>query len=178
MTRYQVRTLCSDDFEALRQLEAEVFGAAGYALLCPNYLRVCTEFFPDTGFLVLDNGQPIAYLLSFVRDRQAYCTRLGVRSEFQGTRAATLVIAAFIRSLVEKGFDRCWFTVKPDNVHARAFYRRLGAVECGTRRDFLAPGDELIIQQLDKQGLEQLDLRLNPVRAEADRPQAGLDLGA
>jgi ribosomal protein S18 acetylase RimI-like enzyme len=163
MTPYQVRTLCSDDFEALRQLEADIFGGAGYALLCPHYLRLCTEVYADTCFLMLADGRPIAYLLCVVRDLEAYCPRLGVRAEFQGTRAAMLLIAALIATLVERHFDICWFTVRPDNTHARALYRRIGATERGTRRNFFASGDELIVQQLDQQAMERLHLRLAPV---------------
>ena len=43
MARFTVRTLCSEDFVALRQLEADVFGAAGDDVLCPHYLRLCTS---------------------------------------------------------------------------------------------------------------------------------------
>ena len=160
MTPYQVRTLRSDDLETLRQLEVDIFGNAGYALLCPHYLRLCSELYPDTCFLAFADGRPIAYLLGVVRDREAYCPRLGVLTELQGTRAATLLIAAFVRALVDRRCTMCWFTVKPDNTHARALYRRLGATERGTRRDFFTPGDELIVQQLDEQALAQLDLRL------------------
>jgi len=157
MMHYQVRTLRSEDFVVLGQLEAEIFGSAGYAPLCPYYLRLCTEFYPDTSFLALAGDRPIAYLLAFVREREAYCPRLGVRREFQGTSAATQVIMALLTTLVARGVDLCWFTVKPENTHARALYRRLGATERGTRRDFFATGDELLVQDLDVRcGLERL----------------------
>lgn len=159
MTEIQIRTLRSEDFESLRQLEADIFGSAGYSVVSPHYLRLCTDFFADTCFLALVEGQPIGYILCFVRGREAYSTRLGVREEFQGTHVAMRLLGACISKLVENDCDLLWFTVKPDNTHARELYRKLGAVERGVRRDFLAPGDELIVGEADKQTLIQLDRR-------------------
>lgn len=155
MTRYQVRALCSGDFEALRQLEADVFGAAGDGVLCPHYLRLCTEFFADTCFLALADGRPAGYLLCFVRDRDAYCTTLAVRAEFQRTRVTPLLLAAFVTAIADK-VDACWFTVAPDNVAARQLHAWLGASEAGRVRDFYGPGDERIVSRIDKERFEQL----------------------
>jgi hypothetical protein len=37
MSRFTVRTLCSEDFGALRELEVAVFGTAGEDVLCPHH---------------------------------------------------------------------------------------------------------------------------------------------
>lgn len=153
--RYLVRPLCSEDFEALRQLEADIFGAADDDVLCPHYLRLCTEFYADTCFIALADGRPAAYLLCFVRDREAYCTTLAVRPEFQRTRVTPMLLAAFVQKIVDR-VDVCWFTVDPDNVAARGVHAWLGASEVGRVKDFYGPGDERIVSRIDREQIERL----------------------
>ena len=72
MSRYTIRTLLTDDFAALARLENDVFAAMGEQVLCPHYLRLCTEIFSDSCFLALDDDRPVGYLLSFLRGREAF----------------------------------------------------------------------------------------------------------
>lgn len=155
MSSYHVRSLCSADFAALQKLEADVFGAAGEDVLCPHYLRLCTEFFAETCFVALADGKPVAYLLCFIRDREAYCTTLAVVPEFQRTRVTPLLLSTFVRTIIER-VDVCWFTVKPDNLPARALHRMLGAVEAGELADFYGAGDTRIVSRIDRARFEEL----------------------
>ncbi|HYU15874.1 MAG TPA: GNAT family N-acetyltransferase [Candidatus Acidoferrum sp.] len=155
MAQFEVRILKKTDFEALSRLEQAVFGAQGEAVLCPHYLRLCCEFFADTCFLVLADGEPIGYLLSFVRDREVYCTTLAIAPSYQRTRAVALAIRAFLTAILDR-VDSCWFTVEEKNLAARNLHRMLGAVDVEVRHDFYGPGDDRIVSRIDRARFEVL----------------------
>jgi ribosomal protein S18 acetylase RimI-like enzyme len=175
MAQFEVRTLVKTDFEALARLEEEVFGAQGEAVLCPHYLRLCCEFFADSCFLVLADGAPIGYLLSFVREREAYCTTLAISPAYQRTRAVALAIRAFLAAIVDR-VDSCWFTVEENNLPARNLHRMLGAVDVEVRRDFYGPGDDRIVSRIDRgrfDALREKYARMGLVDRPAEQPAAG-----
>jgi ribosomal protein S18 acetylase RimI-like enzyme len=155
MKGYTIRTLATDDFTALATLESEVFGAMGEAVLCPHYLRLCTEVFSDSCFIALDGERPVGYLLSFVRGREAFCTTLAVIPEYQRTRVTMQLIGAFVSHVIDR-VDACWFTVKEDNAPARALHRMLGATEVGRRTDYYGPGDERLVSKIDRPTFERM----------------------
>lgn len=156
MARYAVRTLGRDDFAALNAMETDVFAAMGEAVLCPHYLRLCCELYADSCFIAHDEqGRPIGYLLSFIKDREVHCTTLAVLPEYQGSRVTVLLIGAFVRRIIDQ-VDACYFTVKEDNAPARALHAVLGATEVDRRRDYYGPGDERIVSRIDRAAFERL----------------------
>jgi ribosomal protein S18 acetylase RimI-like enzyme len=171
MSHTTIRTLVTDDFATLAKLENDVFAAMGETVLCPHYLRLCTEIFSESCFLALDGERPVGYLLSFMRGREAFCTTLAVIPEYQRTRVTVQLIGTFVRHVADR-VDVCWFTVKEDNAPARALHRMLGAVEVGRRTDYYGPGDERLVARIDRTIFEQMRdkyerLGFLPRRAEA-----------
>jgi ribosomal protein S18 acetylase RimI-like enzyme len=155
MNHYEIRTLSSDDFAAIANLENAVFGAMGEQVLCAHYLRLCTEIFSQSCFLALNGDRPVGYLLSFVREREVFCTTLAVVPAYQRTRVTLQLIGAFVRHIIDR-VDTCWFTVKEDNESARALHRMLGATEVGRRVDYYGPGDERLVSKIDREAFERM----------------------
>ncbi len=155
MSRYTIRTLRPDDFDRLLELEHGIFGASGEKVLCPHYLRLCTDFFGDTCFLALDGDASVGYLLCFVRDREAHCTTLAIRPEYQRKRVTMQLLQAFVSSIVGE-VDRCWFTVSATNVAARSLHKWLGATELGVRAEYYGAGEDRIISMIDRARFEEM----------------------
>lgn len=170
MSGYTIRNLTPDDFSRLMYLEEEVFGDDEHGTLGPYYVRLCCDFFSATCFIAQVDDEPVGYILSFVRDREAYCTTLAVVEEYQGSRVAPLLIRAFVAAIAHR-VDTCWFTVTEDNAAARALHATLGAVEVGVRENFYGPGDTRIVARIDSDRFDKLRHRYERLGLLRSRPE-------
>jgi [ribosomal protein S18]-alanine N-acetyltransferase len=169
MADYSVRSLCSEDFAAIMALEQRIFGDEPPGVLGPYYVRLCCDVYGDTCFVAFDGDEPVAYLLSFTREREAHCTTLAVAPEYQGSRVVALLLRAFVRRIAD-AVDVCWFTVTPDNAAARALHATLGAREVASHLDYYGPGDRRILACIDAERFEQLRGRYQRLGLVAEKP--------
>jgi ribosomal protein S18 acetylase RimI-like enzyme len=159
MHDYEVRALAPHDFDAVMSLEEKLFGSKGEKTLGPFYARLCCDFYGETSFLARVGGEPVGYILSFVRDREAYCSTLAIVPDYQRTRVVHYLIQAFIKTIAYR-VDTVWFTVSPENTDARALHATLGAKELETRDDYFGVGEPRILSRLDRPAFEKLRARM------------------
>jgi ribosomal protein S18 acetylase RimI-like enzyme len=158
MSAYRVRALRREDFAPLMELEETIFGREGESVLGPYYVRLCCEFFCSTCFVAEHEDEIVGYALSFVQDREAYCTTLAVLPRYQRSRVLHLLLGSLARTLAARA-DSCWFTVRRENQAARLLHAGLGAREIDVRRDFYGPGDDRIVSRIDREAFDRLRRR-------------------
>jgi ribosomal protein S18 acetylase RimI-like enzyme len=159
MTEPEVRALEPRDFDALMELEQTLFGAKGDKTLGPFYVRLCCDFYGDTSFIAKVDDRPVGYLLSFLREREAYCTTLAIVPEYQRTRVVHHLIRAFIAAIAYRA-DSVWFTVDAENHDARALHATLGAREIEVRDAYYGPGETRIVSRIERPAFEKLRGRM------------------
>src|SRR5208283_4036936 len=118
--RYEIRPVDSDDFRHLRLLEQEIWSGDAAGMLCPYYLRLCTEFYSDWCFIAMDGERPVGYVLNFPKGKVNYCATLAVHPDYHKTRVNYLLIRAMVKKLIEEEMEECRFLVEPGNRDARS----------------------------------------------------------
>ena len=159
MADYEIRNLESTDFDRMMALEQTLFAANGEKTLGPFYVRLCCDVFNDTCFVAFANGEPVGYLLSFVRGREAYCSTLAIVPEHQRSRLVYRFVHAFVGAIANR-VDAVWFTVHETNVDARALHATLGARETGRHDEYYGPGEPRILSRIDRFAFEKLRARM------------------
>jgi ribosomal protein S18 acetylase RimI-like enzyme len=157
--RYEIRPVDSDDFQHLRLLEQEIWSGDAAGMLCPYYLRLCTEFYSDWCFIAMDGERPVGYVLNFPKGKVNYCATLAVHPDYHKTRVNYLLIRAMVKKLIEEEMEECRFLVEPDNRDARSVHEALGARVVAQVDDYYRDGDRRLWSVIDRNDLERIRAR-------------------
>jgi len=157
--RYEVRPVTSDDFQHLLRLEREIWSGDAAGVLCPHYLRLCTDLYSDWCFIAMDGDRPAGYVLNFPKGKINYCATLAVHPDYQKTRVNYLLIRAMVKKLILEDTEECRFLVEPDNHDARSVHEALGARVVKEVEDFYWKGDRRLWSVIDKQDMERIRAR-------------------
>ncbi len=163
-SRFQVRPLVSTDFPALQRLERALWSEDSAGLLCPHYLRLCTEMYADWCFIAWRGEEAVGYVLNFPKGKVNYCATLAVLPEFQKTRANYLLIRAMVNKLLEEGMEECRFLVEPNNREARSVHQALGARVVAEVEDYYGKGDTRLWSVIGQEDLERLRAKYTRLR--------------
>jgi len=163
-TGLHVRSLESSDFWHLSRLEHEVWGEDATGELCPHYLRLCTELYPEWCFLALDGERPVGYVLNFPSGKVNYCATLAVHPDYQKGRANYLLIRAMVSKLVAEEMEECRFLVEPDNTDARSIHQSLGARVVAEVDDYYRKGDRRLWSVITREDMERIRARYSRLR--------------
>jgi ribosomal protein S18 acetylase RimI-like enzyme len=159
MAEYDVRPLVPSDFDTLMSLEHTMFGEKGEKTLGPFYVRLCCDVFADTCFVAFCDGEPVGYMLSFVRGREAYCSTLAIAPAHQRTRLVYRFVQTFVAAIATR-VDSVWFTVHETNAEARALHATLGAREQVRHDAYYGPGEPRIVSRIDRNAFDRLRSRM------------------
>jgi Acetyltransferase (GNAT) domain len=158
MASYRVRTLRPDDLAALAALAQDIQEAGGEPPHSHTYLGLCCDLFADSCFIAHDGDVLVGHLLCFLHGRAAYCTTIGIRPDYAGTRVLLLLLRSFVAMLGQRA-DTCWFSARKDDLAARHLHRMLGARDVSARRDFPGHGDDHVMSRLDRHDFDRLQPR-------------------
>jgi len=100
---YEIRPVGSGDFVHLRRLEEEIWSGDTAGVLCPHYLRLCTDLYADWCFIAMDGDRPVGYVLNFPKGKVNYCATLAVHPDYHKTRVNYLLIRAMVKKLILEG---------------------------------------------------------------------------
>ncbi len=163
-TRYLVRPLESEDYWHLHRLENEIWGGDATGQLCPYYLRLCTELYPEWCFIALDGERPVGYVLNFPTGKVAYCATLAVHPDYQKSKVNYLLIRAMLGKLFQEDMVECRFLVEPGNEDARSVHNALGARVVCEVDDYYQRGDRRLWSAITKADLDRVRARYNRLR--------------
>lgn len=109
-------------------------------------------FFPDTFFVAEEDGKIVGYVIAGTKGnnpKEAYGSKIAVLPEYQGTGVSSKLMSNLRYILREKGIERIFLLVRPENDKARRIYMNWGFEEKKFIKDFYSQGEDTLIMECD-----------------------------
>jgi ribosomal-protein-alanine N-acetyltransferase len=160
----RIRTASLDDLPRVQTLDAEVFKDLAYQ---PFILRQLFDLHAP-GWVIAENDTDlVGYSLTapdFDRDT-AWLLALGVRPDCRGRHIGERLLKDTMNRLQSVDVKHVALTVAPDNEPAIMLYEKTGFIVKKLQRDYLGPGEDRLLMELD--------LKVEATAARRPLPTAG-----
>jgi [ribosomal protein S18]-alanine N-acetyltransferase len=143
-----IRRARLDDLSRVQALDAEVFKDLAYQAFI---LRQLFDLHAP-GWVVAEQGADLVgySLIAPDFDRStAWLLALGVRSDCRGKKIGARLLDRSLESLQSVEVQHVTLTVAPENKPAIALYEKTGFMVKELRHDYLGPGEDRLLMQLD-----------------------------
>ncbi len=143
-----VRYYNSGDFDLVCSLEQ---GKKGSPYAAAVFARQAGELFPDT-FLVLEEGGLVrGYAVAGIvhaKPGEAWIIRMRIADNCQGRGLGRRLTSGLIARLSNKGVNKIFLTVSPDNIPAVRLYASAGFFENAFEPRYFGAGEDRLVMML------------------------------
>lgn len=152
---YEIRSITGADIESLLELQLALPDSFSQTEPLPVYRALCADTAGATCFVALEEQQPVACLLAFVREREGYCTTIAVRPSSERSPAVAALLARSAAELAKR-VDTCWISLTEGDQVARSLCRTLHTLGIGVRVAYGRPVRNHIAARIDRARRERL----------------------
>ncbi len=140
-----VRHYISGDFDQVWLLER---GQKGSPYAAAVFVRQAAELFPDTFLVLLEKDKVHGYAIGGIvtaKPGEAWIIRVRIADNCQGRGLGRMLTSAIIDKLKNKGVNRIYLTVSPDNIPGVRLYTSAGFIKTAFKPDYFGPGEDRLL---------------------------------
>lgn len=146
---YSIRLSCEDDFDAIEEIEHQVFSN-------PWPPEAFSRMLFPWAFTLLYGKEVIGYIFYCGVKEEMVIVNFAVKPDFQGKGLGEYLLTETMRMMNKNGVQRFYLDVRISNYKARRLYEKVGFQEIGIRKQYYNNPDEDALVM----GMEFNDIRV------------------